>query len=547
MPTVKELRKIASGLKIPGRSKMNKAALIIAISASRKRKSRKRKSKSRKHKNKSRKRTPKKKSRRGQSKKGKKSRRRHKFRLGARDEKFKKLHKPFIKKKGEQDLSYTDNDVKKIYDYLVSGLAQTDYEDRVKKYNRNPILSSIDPNILKTPTQLLIDVLKTAKDSYRSREWYTASYDERIKRGVRVPHSPKKFPTRSAPYGGRETDSIYAKDKSGVGLLVAAGTAKWGDGKGGVSNPGEGAYAYNFLPKYLLGAAPDGEGPDGRYGTPEKVLNSIRLQPVEINALLKYAERQRKIEMRFRMKKSGKVKKLDKQALDIIRKDFNLEYMKQLLKNHYPPEIIEMIINHEDKWGDTPLMDAIFNDDIELVKLLLSHGAKVNHVDKAGLTPLIVASQRGNPAMVKLLLKKKANVNHKDQHDRTALYNAVGYGHENIVKLLLDAGANPNTQALPDKISPLLFVTVRSRQTEDKQELEKYRRIITMLLKHGANIKARDNKGVPVYVYFQYPPDVINASPHMYQDQDGSRFEYFKRRGHFGKAFSHPIEIDHDY
>ena len=55
MPTVKELRKIASGLKIPGRSKMNKAALITAISASRKRKSksRKRKSKSKSHKRKS--------------------------------------------------------------------------------------------------------------------------------------------------------------------------------------------------------------------------------------------------------------------------------------------------------------------------------------------------------------------------------------------------------------------------------------------------------------------------------------------------------------
>jgi len=216
------------------------------------------------------------------------SRRRYKFRLGARDETFKKLHKPFIYG------NYTDNDVKKIYDYLVSGLAQTDYEDRVKKY-RNPILSSIDPNILKTPTQLLIDVLKTAKDSYRSREWHTAPYDDRQAaakaRGVSVPHTPYDFPTRSAPYGGIDTDSIYAKDKSGVGLLVAAGMAKWGDGRGGVSDPNTGAYAYNFLPKYLLGAAPDGKGPIGRDGTPEKVLNSIRLQPVEINALLRYAER----------------------------------------------------------------------------------------------------------------------------------------------------------------------------------------------------------------------------------------------------------------
>jgi len=215
------------------------------------------------------------------------SRRRHKFRLGARDETFKKLHKPFIHG------NYTPNDVKKIYDYLVSGLAQKVYIERVKRYNSMVTQVHVKPP--KTPRQLLINVLKTAKDSYRSRKWHTAPYDDRQAaakaRGVSVPHTPYDFPTRSAPYGGIDTDSIYAKDKSGVGLLVAAGMAKWGDGRGGVSDPNTGAYAYNFLPKYLLGAAPDGKGPTGRDGYPEKVLNSIRLQPVEINALLRYAER----------------------------------------------------------------------------------------------------------------------------------------------------------------------------------------------------------------------------------------------------------------
>jgi len=285
MPTVKELRKIASGLKIPGRSKMNKAALIIAISASRKsksrkRKSRKRKNKSRKRKNKSRKRTPKKKSRRGQSKKGKKSRRRHKFRLGARDETFKKLHKPFIYG------NYTANDVEKIYKYLVSGLAQKVYIERVKKYNeigeRGDTQAHINPP--KTPRQLLINVLKTAKDSYISRRqgWRKPGFRRR------PPRQGYTFPTWST-HGGRETDSFYAKDESGVGLLVAAGRAIWGGGRGRVDNKGR------YVPKYLLGAAPHGKGPEpeSRYENRKKVLNSIRLQPVEINALLKYAERQK--------------------------------------------------------------------------------------------------------------------------------------------------------------------------------------------------------------------------------------------------------------
>jgi len=72
MPTVKELRKIASGLKISGRSKMNKAALITAISVSRKRKSKSRKRKSRKRKSKSRKRKSKSRKRKSRKRKSRK-------------------------------------------------------------------------------------------------------------------------------------------------------------------------------------------------------------------------------------------------------------------------------------------------------------------------------------------------------------------------------------------------------------------------------------------------------------------------------------------
>jgi len=123
MPTVKELRKIASGLKIPGRSKMNKAALITAISASHKRKSKSRKSKSRK-------RTPKKKSRRGKSKKGMKSRRRHKFRLGT---KFK-----YRMERGEVPKAKTQEELERMIDAKIRDIRLMKIKNIKKKYNPRP-------------------------------------------------------------------------------------------------------------------------------------------------------------------------------------------------------------------------------------------------------------------------------------------------------------------------------------------------------------------------------------------------------------------------
>jgi len=201
----------------------------------------------------------------------------------------------------------------------------------------------------------------------------------------------------------------------------------------------------------------------------------------------KYLKKITKLEkkLKFRMKK-GKVKPLRKGALDIIRKNFDLEYMKQMIKN-VAPGYIEMIVNYKDKSGNTPLIDAASKGDIEFVKSLL---------------------------------KKGANVNHKDHNNRTALYNAVRYGYQNIVKLLLDAGANVNPLKLaePLKHSPLMIAAVNRHKNP-----KKFDKIIKILLKHGADINARDQEGVPAYRYLQFSRNVIRNTPNRVNRQSIQR------------------------
>jgi ankyrin repeat protein len=78
---------------------------------------------------------------------------------------------------------------------------------------------------------------------------------------------------------------------------------------------------------------------------------------------------------------------------------------------------------------------------LELVKLLLSTGAKVNIRKKGGETPLMLAIEAGNPDLVRLLLKARAKVNIKKIGGDTPLMLAIKGGNPDIVKLLLDAGA----------------------------------------------------------------------------------------------------------
>jgi RNA polymerase sigma factor (sigma-70 family) len=115
---------------------------------------------------------------------------------------------------------------------------------------------------------------------------------------------------------------------------------------------------------------------------------------------------------------------------------------------------------------------------------LLSKGANPNVTVawsdfKPGTLPLGGASANGKLEMVKLLLEHGASVNGKNGLGHTALFNAAMYGQVEAMKLLIDAGADVNAR---DKNGETAL-----KYVQDKLEFErKKQEVIALLREHGA-------------------------------------------------------------
>jgi len=97
-------------------------------------------------------------------------------------------------------------------------------------------------------------------------------------------------------------------------------------------------------------------------------------------------------------------------------------------------------VNVQDALGETPLMLAAINNQLELAKVLIERGADVN---KPGWTPLHYAATRGHRQMMRLLLENEAYIDSESTNGTTPLMMAAYYASPLAVKLLLEEGADP--------------------------------------------------------------------------------------------------------
>jgi uncharacterized protein len=100
-------------------------------------------------------------------------------------------------------------------------------------------------------------------------------------------------------------------------------------------------------------------------------------------------------------------------------------------------------IEATDRAGETALMLAALNGDMDLVKLLITKGAEVN---KKGWTALHYAAANGNDDIAKLLLGYSAYVDAQSPNGTTPLMMAARGDHISTLKLLLDNGADLNAK-----------------------------------------------------------------------------------------------------
>ena len=131
-------------------------------------------------------------------------------------------------------------------------------------------------------------------------------------------------------------------------------------------------------------------------------------------------------------------------------------------------------VNAMNKYGWTPLHEAVTGGHKDIAYLLISKGADVSAKEaKNRITPLHWAAWRGRKEIAELLISKGAHLNTKNKDGGTPLHNAAWKGHVEIAKLLIAKGADVNAK------------DAEGQTALDWTEEEKHNEIATRLRKHG--------------------------------------------------------------
>jgi len=130
-------------------------------------------------------------------------------------------------------------------------------------------------------------------------------------------------------------------------------------------------------------------------------------------------------------------------------------------------------INQKGHTGATPLSVAVRNGNLEMVRLLVEHGAMVDAGKETGdRTPLMTASGRGHAEVVRYLIIKGADVNAKTEgftplleacHPYSALFGPSG-DKAKTIRILLENGADVNVQDeswRETRLTPLMYAVMQ--------------------------------------------------------------------------------------
>ena len=132
---------------------------------------------------------------------------------------------------------------------------------------------------------------------------------------------------------------------------------------------------------------------------------------------------------------------------------------------------------------NNPLSSAYDGKHLEIMRLLLEHGADADALyDSDGDLVLHQASTDGQVEVVHLLLRHNVDVGARGEFDWTPLQCATLFGHTKVVQVLLDHGADINE--LDKGYKSPLFLAIR----------EGFLEVVQLLLEHGADVNIQDDK-----------------------------------------------------
>ena len=107
-----------------------------------------------------------------------------------------------------------------------------------------------------------------------------------------------------------------------------------------------------------------------------------------------------------------------------------------------------------------PMHWAAAYGNIEIIQLLLEHGADVSASTVKGATPLMMAAAGGHIEAVRILGVRDADVNTATRKGWTALHFGAFNGSLSVVQFLLDLGAEVNSRTRDGK-TPLVLALER--------------------------------------------------------------------------------------
>lgn len=101
-----------------------------------------------------------------------------------------------------------------------------------------------------------------------------------------------------------------------------------------------------------------------------------------------------------------------------------------------------MPVNLSDHKGNTLLMLASYNGNLETTKMLLAFGAKVDKKNDRGQTPLAGVCFKGYLQIVKVLVQNGANIYENNGMGTTPIMFASMFGNHDIVKYLSEQNSS---------------------------------------------------------------------------------------------------------
>ena len=152
-------------------------------------------------------------------------------------------------------------------------------------------------------------------------------------------------------------------------------------------------------------------------------------------------------------------------------------------------DIVALLLEHGadtaiwDKENYSPLDHAAFRGRLGVMRLFLCHHADVNSRDGIERTPLFMASQEGEVEVARTLLQHGAAVDPRDKYGWTPLMFASGHGHADVARLLLENGATVDSREADGRTS--LMVASHNGHLD----------LVRLLLENGAAVDSRKDNG----------------------------------------------------